>query len=366
MSTGILVHEWLAEFGGSENVFDTFVDMFPSADLLCLWSDVPHRYPGRRLEETALARTFVRRNKPAAVPASLLAWRRRGGQHDWALISSHLFAHHYSERVGQGPQKYVYVHSPARYIWEPQLDARGASGLARLSAPPLRAIDRRRAQEAHAIAANSAFVANRVARAWDREATVIHPPVDTVKIKESLAAPNLTSAEQRAIDMLPSTFVLGASRMVPYKALDAVIGVAGELGVPCVLAGSGPDEGRLRALAAAAPVPVTFVVRPSDPFLYSLYQNCAAYVFPAVEDFGLMPVEALASGAPIVVSRVGGAREIIEGTKAGVIAESTLPEDLATAVEVAMGLDREQCRARAEDFSKAAFMNRVTTWMGDR
>ena len=98
MSSGILVHEWLAEYGGSENVFDTFAEMFPAADLLCLWSDVPNRYPGRRLQETSLARSRIRHIKPAAVPASLVAWRRRQGNHDWALVSTHLFAHHYSER----------------------------------------------------------------------------------------------------------------------------------------------------------------------------------------------------------------------------------------------------------------------------
>src|SRR5689334_13152857 len=126
LDSGILIHEWLAEYGGSENVFDTFAEMFPAADLLCLWSDVPNRYPGRTLQETGLARSPIRRSKPATVPASLLTWRKRQGRHDWALISTHLFAHHYSEkRTGKALKKYLYVHSPARYIWEPELDRRG-------------------------------------------------------------------------------------------------------------------------------------------------------------------------------------------------------------------------------------------------
>jgi glycosyltransferase involved in cell wall biosynthesis len=340
--------------------------MFPAADLLCLWSDVPNRYPGRRLQETSLARSWIRRSKPATVPASLVTWRNRPGHHDWALISTHLFAHHYSEkRAGKALKKYVYVHSPARYIWEPQLDRRGASGVVRVAAPPLRAIDRARAQEAHALAANSAFVAERIARTWHRSATVIHPPVDIEKVRSVAEAPDLTTQEQQVLEALPGTFLLGASRMVPYKALDLVIQAAVELDLPCVLAGSGPDEGRLRALAAAAGVPVTFVPKPSDPLLYSLYRRCAAYLFPAVEDFGLMPVEALATGAPIVVGPGGGGREIVGDTKAGVIAESTRPGHLAAAVDIAMGLDREQCRARAQDFSKEAFKERVHAWMGN-
>ncbi len=302
--------------------------------------------------------------KPAAVPASLLAWRRREGSHDWALVSTHLFAHHYSEkRLGRGLKKFVYVHSPARYIWEPELDRRGASAVVRLAAPPLRRIDRRRAKETHAVAANSRFVAERVARCWHRHATVIHPPVDVARIGAVLREARLEGDEQAVLDALPGTFVLGASRMVPYKALDLVIGVAAELDLPCVLAGSGPDEGRLRALAAEAGVPVTFVPRPSDQLLYRLYERCATYVVPAVEDFGLMPVEALAAGAPIVVGPVGGAREIVGDSKAGIVADSTRPADLATAVEVAMGLDREQCRARAKDFAKETFKERVHAWM---
>jgi glycosyltransferase involved in cell wall biosynthesis len=361
----VLVHEWLAEYGGSENVFDTFAEMFPAADLLCLWSDVPNRYPGRRLQETSLAGSWIRRSKPATVPASLLTWRRREGEHDWALISTHLFAHHYSEkRVGKALKKYLYVHSPARYIWEPELDRRGASNVVRLAAPPLRAIDRARAQEAHALAANSRFVAERIARTWHRSATVIHPPVEVEKIRRVVDAPELTAEEQQVVESLPGSFVLGASRMVPYKALDLVIQTAVELDLPCVLAGSGPDESRLRALAAAARVPVTFVPKPSDPLLYSLYRRCATYVFPAVEDFGLMPVEALAAGAPIVVGPVGGAREIVGDTKAGVVAQSTRPGDLAAAVDIAIGLDREQCRERADDFSKEAFKEQVHAWMG--
>jgi glycosyltransferase involved in cell wall biosynthesis len=364
LTNGVLVHEWLAEHGGSENVFDTFAEMFPTADLLCLWSDVPNRYPGRILQETSLARSWIRRSKPAAVPASLVTWRKQEGRHDWALISTHLFAHHYREKqVGKALKKYLYVHSPARYIWEPQLDRRGAGGVARLTAPPLRAIDRFRAKEAFALAANSRFVAERIARTWHRHATVIHPPVEVDKIQAVLAAPRLAVEEHQVLENLPGAFILGASRMVPYKALDLVIRTAVALDLPCVIAGSGPDEGRLRALGAAAGVPVTFVPKPSDTLLYSLYQRCAAYVFPAVEDFGLMPVEALAAGAPIVVGPAGGAQEIVADSKAGVIAESSRPEDLAAAVVVAMGLDRSQCRARAQDFSKEAFKLRVHEWM---
>ena len=183
-------------------------------------------------------------------------------------------------------------------------------------------------------------------------------------VRSVAEAPGLTAEEHQVLEQLPATFVLGASRMVPYKALDLVIQAAAALDMPCVIAGSGPDEGRLRALGGAARVPVTFVPKPSDALLYSLYRRCAAYVFPAVEDFGLMPVEALAAGAPIVVGPVGGAREIVGDTKAGVIADSTRPADLAAAAVVAMGLDRSQCRARAQDFSKDTFTHRIHAWMG--
>ena len=365
MTRGVLVHEWLAQHGGSENVFDVMVDAFPDADLLCLWSDLVDRYPGRDLQETWLGRTPLRRHKALAMAPMVPTWRRRHGTYDWALVSSHLFAHHVSfAHQAADFRKLVYVHSPARYLWVPGLDTRGNGIASRTAAPPLRWIDRRRAAEPVAVAANSAFVCDRVAAAWDREATVIHPPVDVASVRATLdGAEQLTTAERSVVAALPTEFVLGASRLVPYKRLDLTIRTGQELGMPVVVAGGGPDLPRLQAVAAQVDVPVTFVDTPSTALLHTLYQRSTVYVFPPIEDFGIMPVEALAAGTPVVVGPRGGAREIVDGTTVGRAADSDRPQDLARAARIVMDAPPDACAARAAAFGPDRFVAELSAWM---
>lgn len=165
--TGVLVHEWIAKAGGSENVFEAFTRLFPEADMMCLWNDSSGRFDESRLRETWLARTPLRHSKVAALPFMPSTWRRLSAQgYDWALISSHLFAHHARFEGVDADRRFVYVHSPARYIWTPELDLRGRGPLARAASAALRPLDRRRAQETRRFAANSAFVQRRVADTW--------------------------------------------------------------------------------------------------------------------------------------------------------------------------------------------------------
>lgn len=359
------MHEWLARHGGSENVFDVMARAFPDADLLCLWSDVPGRYPGRELTETWLAHSPLRRHKALAMPFMVPTWRnRRSGGYEWALISSHLFAHHATFADSpSGFRKYVYVHSPARYLWVPDLDKRGGGRLRRLAGAPLRAIDKRRAREPYALAANSDFVRRRIARVWDRDAAVIHPPVASVAISESAWAESLTGEERQLLEGLPDAFVLGASRLVPYKRLDLVIDTADELGLPAVIAGSGPERARLEAHAASAGIPVTLIPAPSDAVLYSLYRAATVFVFPPVEDFGIMPVEALATGTPVVVGPQGGAAEIVADRAVGAVAESTSARDLADAADRASRCAPDACVSRAAEFDTTVFQTAVRQWV---
>ncbi|MET3802972.1 glycosyltransferase involved in cell wall biosynthesis [Clavibacter michiganensis] len=284
--------------------------------------------------------------------------------YEWTLSSSHLFAHH----IGQGDRatrQHVYVHSPARYLWTPDLDQRGANPLVKAAAPPLRALDRRRAQASHAeFAANSAFVQARIRKAWDVDARVIHPPVDATAIRGTASwEGELTGSDAALAASLPESFLLGASRFVPYKRLDLVIRAGEAAGVPVVLAGSGPLAEELAAQAAAARVPVTIVPRPSDALLYTLYQRSLAYVFPAVEDFGIMPVEAMAAGARVLVSDVGGATESVVDGVTGVHVHDWEGTGLADAVARAAALDPAASVRRSADFDADVFERRIATWV---
>jgi len=362
---GVLVHEWIAQSGGSENVLEVMSEIYPSSDVLCLWNDSRGRFDDERVKESWLARTPLRKSKALALPLMPLAWARRANRgYDWALVSSHLFAHHV-RFSGAQPKRFVYVHSPARYIWTPDLDTRGASLPVRITAAIVKPLDRWRARQTSEFAANSEFVRARIRAAWDVDSRVIYPPVDVERIQEVQDwSKSLASDDRHILESLPEAFVLGASRFIPYKRLEDVIRAGEVSGQPVVLAGNGPELESLRARAAASAVDVHFVLSPSSPLLYALFERCSVYVFPPVEDFGIMPVEAMAAGAPVVANSVGGAAESVVDGATGALTDFGSDNDLAHAVTRAMGTTREDRRTRARQFSKARFVGEIREWVG--
>ena len=361
---GVIVNEWIEQVGGAERVLDAVAAEFPDAQILCPWSDAPERFPEGRVTESWMARTPIRRHKALAIPFLLEHARRLPSQDvDWMLCMSHLFAHQARMRAAVGDvPKYVFTYSPARYIWNPEADRRGSGVLQRGVAGPLRTLDRRRAQEAVKIAAVSAFIAARIERCWDRESTVIHPPVDVATFMQN--DDELTAEEQRQLDSLPEGYLLGASRFVLYKRLDLAIEAGVASGLPVVLAGDGPDLERLRAIAAEHPGLVTFVGRPSLPMLRALYRKALAFVFGPVEDFGIMPSEAMATGTPVVANSIGGAAETVVDGVTGALFRSTDAAELRRAVEVAAAADPAACRSRAMEFDGSAFGTKISDWIG--
>lgn len=367
---GLLVHEWIEAVGGAERVLDAMADEYPDADLFGLWNDAPGRYPGRQVIESALARTPLRGRKALAVPVLPALWSRglrHLGPYDWALVSSHLFAHQARVPGVDPEQQFTYVHTPARYLWNPELDARGTSAAARLAGPFLRAVDRRRAAGLRNVAANSRFVQQRIRDSWGVDAAVIHPPVGVERLTavEDWAAA-LDDCDRTLLESLPEGFLLGASRFVPYKRLDVVIEAGRASGRPVVLAGDGPDLERLQDLAETSGADVCIVVRPSDALLAALLQRAAVYVFPPIEDFGIMPVEAMALGTPVVVNASGGACDSVEAGRSGIVLDDFADATLRSAVDQAVELDAADCRERAEAFSTARFQREIAAWTGIR
>lgn len=363
--TGLIVHEWLAHTGGSENVVDAMLDAFPDADLWVLWNDNVERFPHAR--ESWLAKTPGRLSRVASLPLMPAAWRRidTGRTYDWILASSHLFAHHARLRGQTDTPKLAYVHTPARYIWAPEIDERGRTVPARAAAPALRALDRARSSELRSVAANSCYIRERIRRAWGLDARVIYPPVEVSRI---LAvedwADSLDDAERATLETLPSEFLLGASRLVRYKQMDAVIRLGEMLRIPVVIAGSGPEEGRLRTLAEASSVPVRFVGAPSNQMLYALYQRALVYIFLAIEDFGIMPAEAMACGTPVLVGSVGGASESVTACQGGLVLKDPFDRgELTAALEEVRSIDRAALRKRSMSFSRERFIADVRSWL---
>lgn len=363
--SGLIVHEWLAKSGGSERVVQDLIKTYPDADLQVLWDDTD-RSSFDRTYETWLAGTPLRRSKAASLLFLPATWRllQARQRYDWLLISSHLFAHHAKLRRHPTIPKMVYAHTPARYIWEPALDRRGDGVPARLISGALRPLDRHRAQEITSIATNSRFTQERILNSWGRSSQVIYPPVDTERITAvDLWRDTLRDEDKRILDSLPEEYLLGASRFVPYKGLDKVIAAGEATGLPVVIAGSGPGEQRLRARARESTVATEIVVRPSDELLYALYQRSIVYIFPAIEDFGIMPIESMATGTPVIVPNVGGAAESAELTGSGVTIGTTEANQWRRAVDDASRIPRAKVRESSQIFSRGRFRTEISSWM---
>ena len=364
---GLIVQEWIEESGGAEQVLDALRIALPDSRVACLWNDDRERFPAETVDESWLARTPLRGRKALALPFMSGTWRRGwgDGEPEWVVTSSYVFAHHAGFGTRRGVPKFSYVHTPARYLWEPDLDGRTAIPFAGVARAHLRGVDRRAAKTSGSLAANSAFVRERIRRAWDRDAQVIHPPVEAASIAAvGDWAARTTPSERSILESLPERgFLLAASRLVPYKRHDTVIGMGEALGIPVVVVGSGPERDRLAALAAASRVPVHLLGRVSDELLRALFQRALAFVFPPVEDFGIIPVEAMAAGCPVLVNRVGGASESVVDGVTGVHFDPDDPAGFPAAVAAASGIRADAARDRAREFDTERFVREVRDWV---
>ncbi len=361
--TTALIHEWIEKSGGAERVLDALAVEFPDADIDTLWDTSDDRYRPGRVHQSLLR--HLSGNKALAMPFMPLAWAwlsRKRRSYSRLVISSHLFAHHV--RGGRHTRVYVYVHTPARYLWSPDEDPRGRSMIARLFGGAFRAYDRYALRNTRSsYVANSHYVANRILLTWGFRPGVIYPPVATERLQAvNDWAEALQPADRDLLNTLPESFVLGASRLVAYKELDKVIEAGRDVGIPVVIAGRGPELSELRKHAELLNVDTTFLLEVSDDLLYALYQRCEAYVFPPVEDFGIMPVEAMAVGARVIVNSSGGAGESVEDGVSGIHWRRSEGEPFIEAYKRSRQLAPEDAKARALAFSESRFRQEVRDW----
>ena len=361
-----IVCEWIERTGGAEGVLDAMIEAYPGAPVHALWNDAPERTVGVDVRESWLAHTPLRRAKALALPFFDPTWRHLHavGTPSKMLISSYIFAHHARIPAVPSARKYVYVHSPARYLWAPEIDPRGNRILVRATASYWRRLDRLRAGESYSMVANSGFVRKRVQDSWGVDAGIIYPPVDVARIAERQDwRDSLSTRDEMLLASLPADFILGASRLVAYKSIDKVIEFAESTDLPVIVAGGGPDKQRLEAYASARGVHATFVGEVSSELLYALYQQAAAFVFPPVEDFGIMPVEAMAAGGRVIVGTTGGVVESVLDGVTGVHADRFSGADARAALNAVACIDVNRARSESARFSKGRFVSELKAWV---
>lgn len=344
-----LVHDWLTGMRGGERVLERIARLFPDAPIHTLVWD--RGSVSAELESHPIRTSFLQ-HLPGAVeryrwflplfPAAIESFDL--GRYDAIVSTSHAVAK--GVRVRPGQPHLCYVHTPMRYIREleseyfPPERFPGPLGVAvRAVCARLRVWDAATANRPTALVANSAFIAERIRRHWGRSATVVHPNVDVGRFR-----PGLGSREGYLV----------AGAMAPYKRFDVAIRTCEATRRPLVVAGGGQDRERLRAWAGPS---TTFRDIRAEHDLPNLYASARALLYPGIEDFGIMPVEAMASGCPVIAYGVGGALETVgRGAEAAALARVAAGGEARVPGGVLYGTPGEEGLARALDlFERETF-----------
>ncbi|MEW5939143.1 MAG: glycosyltransferase family 4 protein [Chloroflexota bacterium] len=357
-----IVHEWLITYAGSERVIEQLLQVFPEADLFALFDFLPPQERGflrGKPVHTSFLQNFPfinRKNYRLFLPLMPLAVEQLDFS-DYEIVISN--CHAVSKGVITGPdQLHIgYIHSPMRYAWDMQGSYLKQSGFgflkgaaARLLLHYLRAWDVAASNRPDVLIANSRFIARRVEKIYRRPSRVLYPPVDTDKFTPGAARED---------------FYLAASRLVPYKRFDLILeAFAAMPDKRLIVIGDGPDAPRLKKVNASN---VRWLGYQPDEVLRDHMRRCKAFIFAAKEDFGIMPVEAQACGAPVIAFGEGGLTETIVGpggeAPTGVFFRPQTAEALREAIQTfeanADAFTVEHCRANAERFSIPRFRKEI-------
>lgn len=351
-----LVHDWLNQIGGAEDVLATLVDLYPKSpiytsiyapeampdvyrtwDIRTLWLD---RMPG------------IHSHHQPYLPLYPAAW---GGLNlsDYDVILSNKSGFCHGLRFGQESIHICYCLAPTRYVW--QLDAyiarEGLGGAVEMGLRPLVNILRRwdyaAAQRVTHFIAISSEIRERIQRYYDRESVIIYPPVDTARFQPSARVED---------------YFLVVSRLIPYKRIDLAVQAATQLGLPLKVAGRGRDLERLREMAGPT---VEFLGYVPDSDLPDLMARCRAFLFPGLEDFGITPVQAQAAGRPVIAFGGGGALDTVIPGETGEFFHAMTVEALIAAMTNfdANRYSAAQMRAHAERFDTAVFIREIGSYV---
>jgi glycosyltransferase involved in cell wall biosynthesis len=352
-----LVHDWLNQVGGAENVLEVLVRMFPGAPVYTSMY-APERMPAA-YRDWDIRTTFMQRlpgvaaHHQAYLPFYPLAFRGLNlAGYDLILSNKSGFCHGVS--TPPGAVHICYCLAPTRFLWQYEAyRARealspAADAVLRPAVSVLRRWDYAAAQRVDHFIAISTEIRQRIRDYYGRESTIIFPPVDAQRFVPCNEG--------------PGDYYLAGGRLIPYKRLDLAVRACSELGLNLVVYGDGRDRAALEKIAGPT---VRFVGRVSWDELVRLFQRARAFIFPGLEDFGIAPLEAQAAGRPVIAYAGGGALDtVLPGQTGEFFAEQTV-ESLRTALECfdATAYSPAACRANAERFGVERFEAELRDFM---
>lgn len=351
-----LVHDYLIQDGGAERVLRALLELWPQAPIFTLFYDKKHwsELRGRDIRPSVLqslpaVKHYYRWLLPC-MPAATEHYDLR--EFDVIFSSASAFAKGVITRPDA--LHICYCHTPTRYLWtdtHSYLKDLRINRLVKFLLPfvltSLRMWDRTSALRVDHFIANSKTVAARIKKYYEREAEVIYPPINCSQF-------HLTDKV--------GNFFLAGGRMVAYKRFDLVIEVFNRLGLPLIIFGTGPAEGRLRGLAKKN---IHFAGKVTDVERAMLMAECLAFIHPQLEDFGLMPLEVAASGRPVIAYGKGGALEsVVEGVTGAFFYEQSWENLLDTVLHFEPEkYAPPKIRAWAEQFDLPRFLEQIRNYV---
>lgn len=352
-----IVADWLTAIGGAEHVVGELLRLYPHADLFttvanrsllqqflnCPIHVTPWQYWYRLLRTHQPLLPFLTQ---AIENIDLKAY-------DIVISSSHA--------IGKGvivpscTRHITYCHTPMRYAWEMEEQYLHDFGIPSLGKPlarsmlkKLRRWDLTSAKRVDTFIANSSVTAERIKRIYNRESTIIHPPIDERFFSDF---------RQQTLHNRQSYF-LAVGRLVPYKRFDLLIQTVNELNLPLKIVGQGREAKKLKAMAGSS---IEFLGYTPDEHLPSLYRSARALLFPPLEDAGVVPLEAQACGIPVIAYGRGGVRDMVQEEKTGIFFEEQTKASLQNAIDRfhKMRFDPMVIRNHAKNFSAQKFRERI-------
>ncbi len=355
-----IVHDYLNQRGGAERVVGVLHGMFPEAPIFTAIVDRASLWP--ELSEADIRPSWMQRlpgwrkhfkKYLLLYPKAIESFDLRG--YDLVISSSSAFAK--GALRGENALHVCYCYTPMRFAWdyENYIEKEGLPFIYRrilpLAIDRLRKWDLSTSSRPDRYVAISSVVQSRIRRIYGKEAEVIFPPVEVQKFHQNVH---------------PENFFLIVSRLIPYKRIDLAIRAFNNLGLPLRIIGSGPAFESLKKLARPN---VTFLGRVSDTELADYYADCKALIFPGVEDFGLVPLEANASGRPVIAFQGGGAMDTVLPGINGLFFGDPSVESLVEAVKSLengrFDFQPERIRMHALKFDETVFKEKFRKFLNE-
>ena len=359
-----IIHYWIVNNRGGEKVVQSLCRMFPDAVIFTHIADhalAAKLFPGHEIRTTFISKLpFARRHYQSYLPLMPMALEELDLREFDLILSSE-----------SGPAKGIipspdaahicYCHSPMRYLWDQYYLYREDAGFLkkRAMAPlthKLRQWDVTSASRVDQFVANSKFVASRIKKYYRRDSAVVHPPVDLAPLLRLERGQNSTYAGA----------YLWVGQLTAYKNPELAIAAIKRTNRKLVVIGEGEQSAKL---AAEAGDQIQFLGRADQKTLHEALSSCKALLFPGVEDFGIVPVEAAAAGLPVIALGRGGATETVLHDKTGILFETPTVEAMITAIDEfeqkQEAIEVNAMRAHAQHFSLDRFEEQMTTILGE-